>query len=163
MHRIMLSRNPSEPRRIRRSPTVAHDPLRQTRWDSLSASGFRVVDFPVALNAPPRVTLWAAARSTGPARPPPGAPPMYTTDIRTARQLDALTPGQVKSYEIKLRRAAARQGLVLHKHRARDPYHLLYGTYQLVDASTNDIVWATDHEQGYGLDLSEVAQCLWTR
>jgi hypothetical protein len=88
---------------------------------------------------------------------------MYTTDIRTARQLDALTPGQVKSYEIKLRRAAARQGLVLQKHRARDPYHLLYGTYQLADAGTNAVVWAADHEQGYGLDLSEVAQCLWTR
>jgi hypothetical protein len=88
---------------------------------------------------------------------------LYTTDIRTAEQVEALTPRQLKVYEIKLRRAAARQGLMLQKHRARDPYHLLYGTYQLVDASTNDIVWATDHEQGYGLDLTEVARCLWTR
>lgn len=41
---------------------------------------------------------------------------MHTTDIRTAEQLDALTPTQVKGYEIKLRRAAARQGLMLQKH-----------------------------------------------
>jgi hypothetical protein len=88
---------------------------------------------------------------------------MYTTDIRTAAQLDALTPGQLKGYEIKLRRAAARQGLTLQKHRARDPYHLCYGTYQLVGAKTDAIVWAADHEQGYGLDLTEVARCLWTR
>ena len=88
---------------------------------------------------------------------------MYTADIRTAKQLEALTPGQLKGYEIKLRRAAARQGLTLQKHRSRDPYHLLYGTYQLVDCSTNDVVWAADHEQGYGLDLTEVARCLWTR
>jgi hypothetical protein len=93
----------------------------------------------------------------------PLPPAKHTGDIRTAAQLKAMTPAQLKGYEIKLRRAAARQGLMLQKHRARDPYHLLYGTYQLVDASTNDVVWAADHEQGYGLDLSEVAQCLWTR
>jgi hypothetical protein len=44
-----------------------------------------------------------------------------TTDIRTAKEVKALTPRQLKGYEIKLRRAAARQGLMLQKHRARDP------------------------------------------
>jgi hypothetical protein len=88
---------------------------------------------------------------------------LYTTDIRTPEQLDAMKPGQVKDYEIKLRRAAARQGLMLQKHRARDPYHMLYGTYQLADASTNEIVWSAEDEDGYGLDLTQVAECLWTR
>jgi hypothetical protein len=88
---------------------------------------------------------------------------MFTTDIRTAEQLDAMKPGQRKGYEIKLRRAAARQGLMLQRHRARDPYHILYGTWQLVDARTNEVVWSADDEDGYGLDLSQVAECLWAR
>jgi hypothetical protein len=88
---------------------------------------------------------------------------MYTTDIRTAAQLEAMTPRQMKVYEVKLRRAAKRQGLMLQKHRARDPLHLLYSTWQLVDARTNAVVWSADDEDGYGLDLAQVAECLWTR
>jgi hypothetical protein len=88
---------------------------------------------------------------------------MNTIDIRTAEQLDAMTPRQLKVYEVKLRRAAARQGLMLQKHRARDTLHTLYGTWQLVDARTNTVVWSADDEDGYGLDLAQVAECLWTR
>jgi hypothetical protein len=88
---------------------------------------------------------------------------MFTTDIRTTEQLEAMTPGQLKSYEVKLRLAAKRQRLMVQRHRARDPYHLLYGTYQLVDASTGEVVWSADDEDGYGLDLTQIAECLWAR
>jgi hypothetical protein len=86
---------------------------------------------------------------------------MFYKDIRTAEQLNAMTAGQLKSYEVKLRRAAKRQGLILQRHRARDPYHLLYGTWQLVGARTGDVVWCADGADGYGLDLGQIAECLW--
>jgi hypothetical protein len=45
-----------------------------------------------------------------------------------------------KVRENRARRAAERQGLLLKKSRRRDPRAIDYGTYMLVDASTNTIV-----------------------
>jgi hypothetical protein len=58
-----------------------------------------------------------------------------------------------KTRETRLRRKAENRGLVLQKSRRRDPYAWDYGTYQLVDASTNLIVLA-DHAMGDGFGLS---------
>lgn len=41
-----------------------------------------------------------------------------------------------RAREVRLRRGAERQGLVLHKSRTRDPKALDYGTYVLRDADT---------------------------
>jgi hypothetical protein len=56
-------------------------------------------------------------------------------------------------------RMAGRQGLALHKSRARDPRALTFGTYQLVDLRSNGLV-AGDHQAGYGLDLDDVEERL---
>jgi hypothetical protein len=83
--------------------------------------------------------------------------------IHTLAELDAMTPREVKSYETRLRRAAARQGLRLEKSRQRDPNGLLYGTYQLVDSSSSFVVYADRALHGYGLDLSDIAGYLFNR
>lgn len=64
-----------------------------------------------------------------------------------------------KTRESRLRRAAARQGLTLHRSRARDPRAFAFGTYMLVDARHNFIV-AGDHNQGFGLSLDDVERAL---
>jgi len=47
-----------------------------------------------------------------------------------------------KTREVRLRRMAERQGLVLHKSRRRDPRALDYGHYRLVAASTDvPVTW----------------------
>lgn len=67
----------------------------------------------------------------------------------------------VKIQENRLRRAAERQGLMLQKSRQRDPRGMLYGTYQLVDISTNALVWADfTMQSGYGLSLKDVEDYL---
>ncbi|MDY6869257.1 MAG: hypothetical protein SV966_01320 [Actinomycetota bacterium] len=53
-----------------------------------------------------------------------------------------------KVLENRLRRAAERQDLRLLKSRARDPRSRLYGTYMLVDAATDFVVFA-DHSTGF--------------
>ena len=60
-----------------------------------------------------------------------------------------------KIRENRLRRAAQRQGLMLAKSRRRDPRATDYGTYMLVDASTNAVV-AYGLQSGYGMSLDEV-------
>jgi len=73
-----------------------------------------------------------------------------------------MTDTEYKVLENRLRRAAERQGLRLEKSRARDPRHLLYGTYQLVDVDINGVVlanWALG--RGYGMGLDEIAAYLW--
>jgi hypothetical protein len=45
-----------------------------------------------------------------------------------------------KSREARLRRMAARQGLILHKSRRRDPNAIGYGGYMLVNAEMNAVV-----------------------
>ena len=64
-----------------------------------------------------------------------------------------------KVRENRLRRMAARQGLSLVKSRRRDPRAINFGTYMLVDISTNAVV-AGDHERGYGLTLDDVEKWL---
>jgi hypothetical protein len=54
-----------------------------------------------------------------------------------------------------LRRIASRQGLRLEKSRRRDDLAFDYGTYRLVDASTNAVV-ASGLQGGYGLTLNDV-------
>jgi hypothetical protein len=65
------------------------------------------------------------------------------------------TSQQTKVRENRLRRMAARQGLALKKSPRRDPRALGYGTYMLVDVSTNGLV-AWGLSDGYGLDLDEI-------
>ncbi len=61
-----------------------------------------------------------------------------------------------KVRENRLRRMAARQGLMLRKSRRRDPYALDYGTYQLVDMSTNILIqWEGIAYPGWSLDEVE--------
>jgi hypothetical protein len=64
-----------------------------------------------------------------------------------------------KVRENQLRRAAHRQGLMLAKSRRRDPRATDYGTYMLVDPSTNTIV-AGNTESGYGMSLDEIETAL---
>ena len=66
-----------------------------------------------------------------------------------------------RTREARLRRAAERQGLILQRSRRRDPRALEYGTYQLVDSSTNAVVLADwDAQRGFGLDLDDVEKYL---
>jgi hypothetical protein len=59
-----------------------------------------------------------------------------------------------KVRENRLRRAAARQGLILRKSRRRDPRALDYGNYWLVDLAGNYLV--AGGESGINLDDVEV-------
>jgi hypothetical protein len=65
-----------------------------------------------------------------------------------------------KVAENRLRRAATRQGLRLEKSRRRDPRAFDYGTYMLLDASTNTVVHGNPN--GYGLSLVDVSDYLLT-
>jgi hypothetical protein len=66
-----------------------------------------------------------------------------------------------KIRENRLRPVANRQGLLLCKHRSRDPRHLLHGTYMLMDARTNTVAFADFASgRGYGLTLDAVADYL---
>jgi hypothetical protein len=62
---------------------------------------------------------------------------------------------EYRSYEARIRRMAARQGLLLARSRLRDPYALGYGTYMLVDQDTRAVV-ASGLPGGYGLSLDDV-------
>ncbi|MHB8297969.1 MAG: hypothetical protein ACYDDW_05245 [Dermatophilaceae bacterium] len=64
-----------------------------------------------------------------------------------------------KVRENRLRRAAQRQGLTLAKSRRRDTRATDYGTYMLVDPSTNAVV-AHGGQSGYGLSLDEIESAL---
>lgn len=61
-----------------------------------------------------------------------------------------------RAIEVRLRRAAARQGLRLERSRLRDPQAIGFGTYRLLDARTGRLV-AADRRNGYGLTLEQVA------
>jgi hypothetical protein len=76
-----------------------------------------------------------------------------------ADAINAMTDQEYKVLENRLRRAAERQGLRLEKSRARDPRAIDYGTYHLVDKSSNTVV-AHGLQSGYGLALDEIAQHL---
>ena len=63
-----------------------------------------------------------------------------------------------KVRENRLRRAAERQGLFLHKTRRRDPRAIDYGLWMLVDAATNTVAaHGAKHEW---LTLEEVEEYL---
>lgn len=81
--------------------------------------------------------------------------------VPTRDEIENMSDIEHKVLENRLRRAAERQDLRLVKSRARDPRSLLYGTYMLLDAATNAVVFA-DHStgRGYGLDLVDVAEWL---
>ena len=64
-----------------------------------------------------------------------------------------------RSREIKLRRAAQRQGLRLQKSRRRDPLALGYETYRIVDPRDGDRVVVGD-PAFFGLDLDQVEYAL---
>jgi hypothetical protein len=80
--------------------------------------------------------------------------------IHTREEIDAMTDTERKVLDNLLRRAADRQGLNMQKSRARDPHHLLYGTYQLVDITTGGVTWSGPTGRGYGLTLVDVEQHL---
>jgi hypothetical protein len=64
-----------------------------------------------------------------------------------------------KIWENRLRRAAQRQGLALTKSRRRDPRAHDYGTYMLLDTSTNAVV-ASGSQSGYGMNLDDIETAL---
>jgi hypothetical protein len=72
----------------------------------------------------------------------------------------------MKSHENHVRRAAARQGLVLAKSRTRNPRAYDYGTYGLVCVTAPGGHWrsrwlvAGDQNTDYGLTLDEVEEAL---
>ena len=67
------------------------------------------------------------------------------------------SPGDpLKTYENRLRRMAARQGLMLKKSRRRDPRALDYRKYWLIQTSTG-VLWAGGEE---GMDLADVEESL---
>lgn len=80
-----------------------------------------------------------------------------TSRTITAGAINAMTDQEYKVLENRLRRAAERQGLRLEKSRSRDPRATDYGTYQLVDPSTNTLV-AYGLQGGYGMALDEIAR-----
>lgn len=69
-----------------------------------------------------------------------------------------MTPAEYKVLENRLRRAADRQGLALHKSRRRDPRAIDYLSYVLTDTATNVVVLG-GHGSPYGLD--DVARYLY--
>jgi hypothetical protein len=71
-----------------------------------------------------------------------------------------MTTTEHKVLENRLRRSARRQGLRLERSRVRDQRATGYGTYQLVDISTNSRASWGDLPGGYGLDLHDVARYL---
>jgi hypothetical protein len=79
--------------------------------------------------------------------------------IPTPEEINAMTHTQYKSLEARLRRAATRQGLRLEKSRLRDPRAIGYGTYHLVNESTNTLE-CYGSPQGHGLGLDDVASAL---
>jgi len=80
-------------------------------------------------------------------------------NIPTTAELADMGDQDYKVLENRLRRAAARQGLRLEKSRLRDHRAIGYGTYQLVDDSTNTLV--ASGPSGYGLGLDQIAERLY--
>jgi hypothetical protein len=76
-----------------------------------------------------------------------------------ADEFNTMSDRQYRQLEDRQRAKAARMGLRLRKARTRDPSASEYGTYCIVDASTNGTV-AGGGINGYGLGLDEVIQFL---
>ena len=69
--------------------------------------------------------------------------------------LNALSDGEYKVLENRLRRMLDRQGYRLLKSRARDPLAVTYGGYMIVDHQHGGAV-AGGENFGYTLDLNDV-------
>lgn len=67
---------------------------------------------------------------------------------------------ELRTREIRMRRKAARQGLMLQKSRRRDPDALDYGGYQLVDPGTNALVFGELVGRFFGASLDEIEDYL---
>jgi hypothetical protein len=80
-------------------------------------------------------------------------------DRQGADLVASMSPDQLKIYESRLRRAAARQGLELCKSRLRDPRARGYGGYILLDGATIGF-GAANHP--YDASIDEIAQFLST-
>jgi hypothetical protein len=62
-----------------------------------------------------------------------------------------------KVLENRLRRQLQRMGYYLMKSRARDPYDITFGGYQIVDNQTNGLVGGHGNAgHGYGFTLDDV-------
>jgi hypothetical protein len=79
-----------------------------------------------------------------------------TEHIPAPDEVDALTPGEYKTFENRLRRVAQRQGYRLEKSRRRDPYALDYGTYRLINMDVNGVMYHAN-----GVHLAQIAEFLW--
>lgn len=78
-----------------------------------------------------------------------------------AARCNGLLGGRPTKLESKVRALAKRCGWVLQKCRTRDVNNFLYGTYQLVDATTNLIVLMDrGYGRGFGCTLEDCAECV---
>jgi hypothetical protein len=71
---------------------------------------------------------------------------MHSNVIEVGRKVSMTDDAVAKAREVRLRRAAARQGLRLEKSKLRDPRAREYGRYLLSDATTRAVVgqpWIT--------------------
>jgi hypothetical protein len=78
--------------------------------------------------------------------------------IPEPHEVNAMTEGEFKVYENRLRRMAGRQQLQLQKSWRKDQYAFDYKTYQLVNELGD--VWLGDSVRGYGLSITEVHRSL---
>jgi hypothetical protein len=68
-----------------------------------------------------------------------------------------------KVLENRLRRRLDRMGYRLMKSRARDPYDLTFGGYQIVDVQINGLVAGHGHAgRGYAMTLGDVQEWIVT-
>lgn len=74
--------------------------------------------------------------------------------VPTSWEVDAFSPTELKSYETRLRRTAARRGLRLERSRLRDPQAYGYGKYRLTELTTGEVV----ANVGHGLELRPGAE-----
>ena len=70
---------------------------------------------------------------------------------QAADPINSMTPVDLKIYENRLRRMAARQSLTLMKSRTRDQRATTYGGYMIVDQENN--VVAGGHPSAYSLSI----------
>lgn len=80
--------------------------------------------------------------------------------IPTADQINAMSDGEYKVYENRLRRMAQRQGLRLEKARRRDTRAHDWCTYRLMDPSTHTVVSRNAAHGTHGLSLDQVERVL---
>lgn len=80
--------------------------------------------------------------------------------VPTTDQINAMSDGEYKVYENRLRRMAERQGLRLEKARRRDTRARDWCTYRLMDPSTHTVVSHNPAYGTHGLSLDQVERVL---